>query len=57
MINTNLLRKAMDEIAAKKGEFTLFALLKRPDAFGEWDLVVSSWGAGASRLRGSLSAC
>ncbi len=42
MINTNLLRKAMDEIAAKKGDFTLFALLMRPDALGQWDLVVSA---------------
>jgi hypothetical protein len=44
MINTNVLRKAMDGIAAKKGEFTLFALLMRADAPGTWDLVVSaSW--------------
>jgi len=34
----------MDGIAAKKGEFTLFALLMRADAPGTWDLVVSaSW--------------
>jgi hypothetical protein len=51
MINTNLLRKAMDEIAAKKGEFTLFALLKRPDAFGEWDLVVSAPWLGSGDLK------
>ena len=51
MINTNLLRKAMDEIAAKKGEFTLFALLKRPDAFGEWDLVVSAPWLGSGNLK------
>jgi len=44
MINTNVLRRAMDGIAAKKGEFTLFALLMRADAPGTWDLVVSaSW--------------
>jgi hypothetical protein len=34
----------MDGIAARKGEFTLFALLMRADAPGTWDLVVSaSW--------------
>ncbi len=32
----------MDEIARKKGEFTLFALLMRADAPGTWDLVVSA---------------
>jgi hypothetical protein len=32
----------MDKIAAKKGEFTLFALLRRADALGGWDLVVSA---------------
>ncbi|SRR5712691_5031919 len=42
MTNTNELRKAMDEIAAKKGEFTLFALLMRADSLGTWDLVVSA---------------
>ncbi|MBI4471949.1 MAG: hypothetical protein HY646_04725 [Acidobacteria bacterium] len=42
MINTNLLRKAMDEIAARKGDFTLFALVMRADSPGTWDLVVSA---------------
>src|SRR5438132_8424489 len=42
MINTNILRKAMDDITDKKGEFTLFALLMRADAPGTWDLVVSA---------------
>ncbi len=51
MINTNLLRKAMDEMAAKKSEFTLFALLKRPDAFCEWDLVVSAPWLGTGGLK------
>lgn len=32
----------MHEIAAKKGDFTLFALFKRADAPGTWDLVVSA---------------
>ena len=43
MISTKKLRKAMHEITAKKGEFTLFALIKRGDSSGgEWDLVVSA---------------
>lgn len=42
MIPTNKLRKAMREIAAKKGEFTLFGLFMRADAPGRWDLVVSA---------------
>jgi len=32
----------MREIAAKKGEFTLFGLFMRSDAPGAWDLVVSA---------------
>jgi len=42
MISTNKLRKAMREIAAKKGDFTLFGLFMRADAPGTWDLVVSA---------------
>lgn len=42
MINPNALRKAMHELAAKRGEFTLFALLMRADAPDTWDLVVSA---------------
>lgn len=43
MIATSVLRRAMREIAAKKGDFTLFALFRRADApFGNWDLVVSA---------------
>ena len=43
MIATNVLRRAMRKIAEKKGEFALFALLRRADApFGHWDLVVSA---------------
>ncbi len=42
MIASNALRKAMREIAAKKGAFTLFALFMRSDAPGTWDLVVSA---------------
>jgi len=37
------LRKAMHEIARRKGDFTLFALFKRAHSlFGEWDLVISA---------------
>jgi hypothetical protein len=35
-------RKALRDIAAKKGDFTLFALLKRANGIGRWDLVVSA---------------
>lgn len=42
MLPTSVLRKAMHEIAAKKGDFTLFTLFLRADAPGTWDLVVSA---------------
>lgn len=42
MIPTWKLRKAMRDIAAKKGEFTLFGVFMRADAPGRWDLVVSA---------------
>ncbi len=49
MIATRDLRRAMHEIAARKGDFTLFALFMRADAPfmraedpGTWDLVVSA---------------
>lgn len=42
MIDIEKIRRAMREIAAKKGDFTLFALLRREDAPDGWDLVVSS---------------
>ncbi|MBZ5617875.1 MAG: hypothetical protein LAQ69_03950 [Acidobacteriia bacterium] len=42
MITTNALRKAMRDIAAKKGDFTLFALFKRANGIGKWDIVVSA---------------
>ena len=38
----NALRQAMRDIARKKGQFTVFALLRRPEARGGWDLVVSA---------------
>lgn len=51
MIATNTLRKAMHDIANKKGPFTLFGLFKRPDAFGKWDLVVSAPWLDKSQLK------
>ena len=42
MIAIDALEKAMHDISARKGEFTLFALFKRSDAPGTWDLVVSA---------------
>jgi hypothetical protein len=42
VITNTALRKAMREIGAKKGAFTLFAKIRRSDAPGTWDLVVSA---------------
>src|ERR1035438_812464 len=42
MISTNQFRKAMHAIAAKKGDFTLFALFQRANGLGNWDLVVAA---------------
>jgi len=43
VIATSVLRRAMREIAAKRSDFTLFALFRRADVpFGNWDLVVSA---------------
>jgi hypothetical protein len=48
----------MHEIAARKGDFTLFALFRRvgdpfmyPESPGTWDLVVSAPWLGASRFK------
>jgi len=47
VISTTLLRKAMDDIARNRGEFSLFALLLRTNTLGTSDLVVSApWLAG-----------
>ena len=49
MIPTTLLRKAMDDIARNRGEFSLFALLLRTNALGKSDLVVSApWLVGGT---------
>ena len=42
MIATSKLRKAMRDIAAKKGQFALFGVFMRADGPGKWDLVVSA---------------
>lgn len=43
MIAISVLQRAMRQIAAKKGDFTLFAVFRRADVpFGKWDLVVSA---------------
>ena len=43
MISSKKLRKAMHDIAAENGDFTLFALFMRADSSGGvWDLVVSA---------------
>jgi hypothetical protein len=41
-IPTKQFRKAMREIAAKNGDFTLFALFQRANGLGSWDLVVAA---------------
>lgn len=41
----------MHEIAAKKGDFTLFALLSRTHSPGGWDLVVSAPWIEAGQLK------
>ena len=51
MIPTGVLRKAMNEIAAKKGDFILFALFRRADGLGRWDLVVSAPWLEGGRLK------
>ena len=51
MIATGRIRKAMHEMAAQKGDFTLFALFKRADAVGgKWDLVASAPWLASGRL-------
>ena len=42
MIDIEKLRRAMRDIEAKKGAFTLFALFRRENNPWGWDLVVSS---------------
>jgi hypothetical protein len=51
VIDTGALRKAMHEIADRKGDFTLFALLLRTNALGTWDLVVSAPWLESSKLK------
>jgi hypothetical protein len=42
VIAVDVFRKAMRQIAAQKGDFTLYALFKRAKGIGEWDLAVSA---------------
>ena len=42
MISPNKLLRAMNAIAEKKGDFTLFALVMRTDSHGAWDLVAAA---------------
>jgi len=51
MINIEKFRRAMHEIAAKKGPFILFALFQRENALEGWDLVVSSSWLEPRRLK------
>lgn len=51
MIATSSLRKAMHEIAAQKGDFTLFGIFMRSDAPGTWDLVVGAPWLDKGKLR------
>lgn len=51
MITNASMRKAMRAIAKKKGDFTLFAIVRRSDALGCWDLVVSAPWLGEGSLK------
>jgi hypothetical protein len=58
VIATRYLRRAMHDIAARRGDFTLFALFMptdapfmRADSPGTWDLVVSAPWLQGSRLK------
>ena len=58
MIATRKLKKAMREIAAKKGQFALFGVFMRADGPGKWDLVVSApWlETGTLKVRSEFTA-
>lgn len=42
VITVDTFRKAMNRIASQKGDFILYALFKRANGIGEWDLAVSA---------------
>jgi hypothetical protein len=44
-------RKAMQRIASQKGDFTLYALFRRANGVGNWDLVVSAPWLAKSRYQ------
>jgi hypothetical protein len=52
MISIGALRKAMRDISAKRGDFTLFGLFMRADAPGTWDLVVAAPWIEEGKLKG-----
>lgn len=50
-MTNSTLRKAMRDISARKGDVTLFAKIRRSDALGAWDLVVSAPWLEAGQLK------
>ncbi len=52
MISIGVFRKAMHQIAAKRGDLTLFALFKRANGLGRWDLVASAPWLEGGTLKG-----
>ena len=52
MISVTALRKAMRDISAKKGDFTLFGVFKRESGLGKWDLVVAAPWLKANEFKG-----
>jgi hypothetical protein len=42
VIAVDVFRKAMHYMASRKGDFTLYALFKRANGVGNWDLAVSA---------------
>ena len=51
MIATTKLRKAMHDIAVRKGDFTLFGVFMRAGAPDTWDLVVAAPWLHAGKLK------
>ena len=51
MILSAALEKAMHDIASKKGDFWLFAMVMRSETSGRWELVVSAPWLEAGKLK------
>jgi hypothetical protein len=51
VIAIDAFRKAMNRIASQKGDFTLYALFKRANGVGNWDLVVCAPWLAKSRYQ------